>query len=192
MQAVFKVSTPGAKDEFDCYAEGVIKGLKLGAAQVTTAGVGGGPGPGTFVGALQGGPIVMAAIVATNALGVIPPSPEGSPTPLQVIWHLAIAQIATHVLVALQVDAPASDSVAAGVGIIAPGGFSVSGALIAQLIILAYLKKGLVATPYRIKVAKVVGNSTQQMMALATMVIPIVGGSPSNFGSAGVRVGKIS
>jgi hypothetical protein len=194
MQSTFGIFTPGAKDEFDCYAEGVVQGLKTGIVTVTTTGVGGTPGQGQFLGAIQGGPLVMAGLVATNAIGVMPPLPEGLPTPLQALWYLAIGQIATHVLTALQVNTTPSDTVSTGVGIVTPGGFTILGPTIAQLIIAAFLKKGLTPTPRRIQIAQVVGISTQQMMALATMTIPIIGGAPTAPPSpmVGVRTGTIS
>jgi len=195
MQSTFGVFNAGTKNEFGSYAEGVVMGLKLGTANVITTGVSGSPGTGTFTGALQGGPIVMAAIVATNAIGVLPAASGGAPAPLQPLWYLAVGQIATHVLTALTVNAPPADAVSTGIGIVAPGGFSIDADSIANFIMLAYLKRGLLVTPMRKSIASVIGKSTQQMMMLATMpAIPILGGAPSTppAPAAGVRTGTIS
>jgi hypothetical protein len=194
MLSTFGVFTPGSKVEFDCYAEGIIGGLQAGVVTIQTAGALGSPGSGTGVGAIQGGPLVMFPLVAANSIGVIPPIPEGLPMPLQSLWYLAISQTATHVLTALQVDSIPADSVAAGIGIVAPGGFQVQATIIASLITLAYLKNGLIITPRRVQVAQAIGKSVQQMMLLATCIIPIVGGAPATppAPSVGVRTGVIS
>ena len=183
-----------ASVEFSCYAAGVVQGLKLGTATIQTTGVAGTPGTGKFIGAIQPGAIGMSLLVQQALLGIIPP-PTGSITPLQPIYYLAISQIATHVLTSLQVDAPASDSVATGVGIIVPGGFNVSGTVIGGFIVQQYVSKGLTPTPLRISIANAIGIATQQMMSLATMpAIPIIGGVPAtpSAPSAGVRIGVIS
>jgi len=194
MQVTFGIFNPGSKNEFECYAEGVVMGLKLGTATIITTGVSGSPGSGSFVGAIQGGPLVMAPLVAINSVGVMPPIPEGMVTPLQLLWYLAISQISLHALIALQVEAPPTDAVSTGVGLITPGGFSVNAQVISKFIILAYLKKGLTITPRRRQVADIIGKSTQQMMSLAIMTIPIAGGVPSvpPVPAVGTRVGVIS
>jgi hypothetical protein len=194
MLVTFGVITPGSKTEFDCYAEGIVAGLKAGIVTIQTTGLAGSPGSGVGIGAIQGGPLVMLPLVATNSIGIIPPIPEGAPTPLQPLWYLAISQTATHVLSMLQVDSVPADAVAAGIGIVAPGGFQISGALISSFIVLAYLKRGLTPTPRRIQVASLIGKSVQQMMLLATCIIPIAGGAPvaPPAPGVGVRTGIIS
>jgi hypothetical protein len=193
MLASSALTTAGALTEYECYAQGVVQGLKLGTATVQTTGASGTPGSGSGVGAIQGGAVTMLPIVITNMVGIMPP-PSGAPTPSQLLWFLSIAQIATYVLTALQVEAPPQDAVSAGVGNVLPGGFSVSGAAIGKAISLAYLQKGLIPTPMRLQVADAIGASTEQMMKLATMVIPIVGGVPSSPSSPtmGTRIGVIS
>jgi hypothetical protein len=194
MVATFSIFNSGSLDEFGAYAEGVVQGLKLGTVTIQTTGAAGSPGQGTGIGAIQGGAITMAPIVALNSLGIIPPIPEGAPQPLQILWYLAIAQIATHALVSLQVDSLPMDAVAVGVGIVPPGGIQVQAQVITNFILLAYLKRGLKITPRRIDVAQIVGKSTQQMLLLATMIIPIAGGVPAVPGApaVGVRTGTIS
>lgn len=194
MLATFGVITPGSKTEFDCYAEGIVTGLKAGIVNITTVGLAGSPGSGTGIGALQPGPLTMVPIVAANLIGIMPPIPEGLPTPLQPLFYLAISQTATHVLTMLQVDSIPVDAVATGIGLVVPGGFQISGTAIAGFIALAYLKNGITPTPRRMQIASAIGNSVQQMMLLATCTIPIVGGAPTAppVPSAGVRTGVIS
>lgn len=193
MITTFGFFTPGAIDEWEAIAAGTIAGLKLGTANVVTAGKSGAPAPGTGLGAINPGPLVMAPIVAANSVGTVPPIPGGVPTPLQPIWYLAVAQIATHVLTNLQVTAPPTDAVAVGVGTIAPGGFQISPTAIEQAILLEYLTRGLNFTPMRTRVASLIGRSVQQHMLLATMIIPLAGTpSPEPSGVAGVRTGVIS
>jgi len=196
MQATFGIFTVGSKNEFDSYAEGVVMGLKLGTVVITTTGSAGFPGKGTFTGAIQGGPLLMFPLVAVNSFGVLPSlSNGGAPAPLQPLWYLAVSQIATHVLTSLTVDAPLADTVAVGLGTVAPGGFLIDADAIANFIILASLKRGLNITPMRESIASVIGRSTQQMMLLATMpVIPIIGGivSTPTSPTVGIRSGTIS
>ena len=163
MQATFGIFNIGSKNEFDSYAEGVVMGLKLGTAKIITAGSSGSPGTGTFNGALQGGPLVMLPLVAANSIGVLPAfSSGGAPAPLQPLWYLAISQIATHVLTALTVTAPTTDTVSVGVGQITPGGFTIDADIIANFIILGYLKRGLIPTPMRMDIAKVIGKKAKK------------------------------
>lgn len=194
MLVTFGFLNPGAEDEWAAVAEGTIAGLKLGTVTGITTGASGSPGQGTGIGALQGGPLVMVPIVATNALGVVPPIPEGTPTPLQPLWYLAVSQIATHVLTALQVEFAPTDPVATGVVTVAPGGFQIQGDVVANFILLAYISKGLIITPKREDTAKAIGQSVQQMMSTATMLGSIVGGVPvaPPAPGAGTRVGVIS
>lgn len=191
MQGTFGIFNKGSKDEFDSYAEGVVMGLLLGTANVITTGTAGAPGIGVGIGAIQGGAPAMLPLVTLNSLGVMPPK-EGAPQPLQLVWYLAISQVATHVLTALQVTAPPTDSVGAGLGIITPGGFSISGDTISKFILLAFIKRGLIVTKSRKDIATMIGKSTEQLMKLAAMPsIPIIG-APSNSPSTGTRVGTIS
>jgi len=194
MFAASGIPTPGAKVEFDCYAEGIVMGLKAGVVTITTIGALGSPGSGTGIGAINGGPLVMVPLVATALLGIIPPIPEGLPTPMQPLFYLAISQTALHVLTFLQVDSIPADPVAIGVGTIAPGGFIIPGPAIGGFITLAYLKRGLTPTPRRIQIAMAIGTAVQQMMALAVCTIPIIGGAPAAppAPGAGVRTGVIS
>jgi hypothetical protein len=193
MYASSGLTTPGGLTEYECYAQGVVQGLKLGAVTVTTTGASGTPGGGSGVGALQGGVVTMLPIVITNMAGIMPP-PTGAPTPSQLLWFTSIAQIATYVLTALQVETTPSDTVSTGMGTVAPGGFVISGSAIGIAISLAYAQKLLTPTPMRLQIAKAIGTSTEQMMKLATMNIPIIGGVPSSPSApiAGTRTGAIS
>lgn len=194
MVSTFGIFNAGTLNEFGAYADGVIQGLKLGTVTIQTTGAAGSPGQGASIGAIQGGALTMVPIVATNSLGIVPPIPEGAPQPLQPLWYLAISQIATHALTALQVDSIPADAVSVGVGIVAPGGIQVQAQVITNFILLSYLKRGLTITPRRIDTAQIVGKSTQQMLLLATMIIPIIGGVPAVPGApaVGVRTGVIS
>lgn len=185
---------PGGLQEFQCYANGVVKGLKAGTAQVTTTGVIGSPGTAKGIGAIQPGPPAMVPFVSTALVGAIPP-PGGAPTPLQPLLFLAISQVATHVLTNLEVQAPPTDTVAQGVGIIAPGGFKISGSVIETFILAEYTIKGLIATPLRISIAKAIGQATEQLMKLASMPsLTIPDGVPASPSApaTGTRIGIIS
>jgi hypothetical protein len=179
--------------EYECYAQGVVEGLKLGAVTISTTGASGTPGSGSGVGALQGGAVTMLPIVISNMVGIMPP-PTGAPTPGQLLWFTSIAQIATYVLTALQVETTPSDTVSTGMGIVTPGGFTITGSAIGAAISLAYAQKKLIPTPMRLQIAKAIGASTEQMMKLATMSIPIIGGAPSSPPApiVGTRTGVIS
>ncbi len=192
MFVTFGVLTSGAKDEWEAIAEGVVAGLKLGTVIGITAGAAGSPGDSIGLGAIQGGPLIMVPIVAVNAIGVIPPIPGGLPTPLQPLWYLALSQVSLHVLTFLQVDFPKTDGVATGATVVTPGGFQVQASIIKGLVLAAYLKRGLTLTPVRIDTAQVVGDSVQQMMALAIMTAPVIGGVTGSGPAAGSRVGVIS
>jgi len=193
MIATFGFLNPGADDEWGAIATGAVQGMKLGTVQIITSGTSGSPGPGTGIGAIQGGAIAMVPLVAVNTISALPP-PGGAITPLQPLWHLAVSQIATHALTSLQVDIPATDSVAVGVGNVLPGGFQIQGSVIEGLILAEYLKRGLLITPMKTQLAKGIGAAVQQHMSLATMIIPILGGSPSAppTPTAGTRIGTIS
>lgn len=193
MLASSGLTTPGGLTEYECYAQGVIQGLKLGTVTIQTTGVSGTPGSGSGVGAIQGGVAIMLPIVITNMTGIMPP-PSGAPTPNQILWFTSIAQIATYLLTALQVETTPTDTVSTGMGIVNPGGFSIAGAAIGKAIGLAYLQKGLILTPMRLQIADAIGTSTEQIMKLATMTIPIVGGVPSSPPASiiGTRTGVIS
>lgn len=186
---------PDAKKEFDSYAVGIIAGLKLGKVKVITKGASGKPGRGKGKGVLNPGPAVMAPLIQVAAVGSLPPIPYGSPTPLQILFFLALSQITIHALTALQVTTAPTDSVAVGSGKVVPGGFQIQAAVVEKLIIAEFAKNGLIPTPPRLGLAKAVGIAVRQIMLLTTMPsIPIVGGAPSSPGSTtvGVRQGVIS
>jgi len=187
--------TLGAKQEFDAYAKGVIAGIKLGTATITTTGALGTPGTAKFIGAINPGPLLMASLIQVAAVGSLPPIPGGTPTPLQFTFFLALGQIATHVLAFLEVEGLPMDTVSTGIGIVPPGGFTISGDLIQGLIVLEFIKAGLITTPSRVGLAAAVGRATEQFMLLATIpTIPIVGGAPvaPPAPSVGTRIGIIS
>lgn len=185
---------PSGLDEFQCYAAGVVQGLKASTANVQTTGVAGSPGSAKGIGAIQPGAIAMVPFLSSALVGSMPP-PGGAPTPLLPLFYLAICQIATHVLTNLEVEASPTDTIAQGVGLIPPGGFNVSGSVIEPLIIAEYTKKGLKPTPLRLSMAKAIGTATEQLMKIATMPsLTISGGVPSSPSSpaVGTRVGVIS
>lgn len=187
--------TPYALKEFQCYATGVCEGLKLGTAQIQTAGIFGSPGQGQMITVLGPNSALMTGIVATNSIGIIPPVSIGTPQPAQFIWYQAIAQIADHIALFLQVDSLPADTVSVGTGVIPPGGFTIDETIIKALIIKEYLAGGFMITPLREQIAGMIGKSTADIMKLATMTIPIIGGAPSGAPpppSAGTRTGVIS
>ena len=163
-------------DDFNAIATGVVAGLKAGTASAMVQGVQGSPGTGKMIGVINPGPVVMAGALQVASMGSIPP-PMGLPTPLQALYFLAIGQIATHILT-MQVETLPMDTVAMGVGMILPGGFTIVGSAIEGLIIVEFLKSG-PPTPPKLGLAKAIGIATQQIMMMAMVpAIPILGGVP--------------
>lgn len=193
MLASSGMTTPGAKAEFEAYADGIVNGLKTAVVTAVTTGAGGTPGNGTIVGVINPGPLVLAPLIQAGAVGSLPPIPAGTPTPLQIAFFLALSQIATHLAVA-EIKIPPADNVATGAGVVAPGGIVVQGSAIEGLIVAAFVKAQLKPTPSRLGIAKAVGQGIQQFLTLATATVPIVGGVPSSPPSpgAGTRTGTIS
>lgn len=188
-------STPYALKEFQCYATGVCEGVKLGTAQVQTTGIFGSPGQGKMMTVIGPNSALMTGIVLTNSIGIIPPASIGTPQPAQFIWYQAIAQIADHLALFLEVEAPPIDTVSVGTGVVPPGGFSIDATIIKTLILKEYLSSGFIITPLREQIAGMIGKSTSDVMKIATTTIPIVGGAPSGSPpppSAGSRIGILS
>jgi len=173
-----------SKKEFDIISEGIVKGLKEGSAIVITQGSKaeiGFAGQGTWLlGALNPGPVIMAPLIQAGMMGSLP-SPTCLPTPIQLIYYLAISQSMTHVLTSLSLETtrdPIFD-VAIGIGTVFPGGFSIPGASIENYIIQGYKTKGMDVTDMKKKMAKAIGKAVEQTMKLATIpAIPIIGGIP--------------
>ena len=176
MAGTMGLPTPQAKLEFDAIAEGVVNGLKAGTALATCVGSTGVPAPSIGTGALHGGAATMLPLLIANCAGLIPPvATGGTPQPAQALWFNAVSQIGNYTMASLQVQLPPGPT-AIGVGTVPPGGYTISGPLIGQLIVAAYVKSGLTVTPMKIQIANAIGNTVQQHMLLATTIIPLVGG----------------
>ena len=166
------------------YARGVVNGLKLSIANGVAVGAAG-LGELKGVGAIHGGPLAMVPIVASNMLSVGMP-----PAPGQALFNLAISQIATHTLTALEISGP-TPGTGSGAGTIPPGGYVVPGPLIAQLITVEILSAGITPTPIQPLINLAIGNSTQQIMALASTPFTVTGPAGSSPGGGPV-IGIIS
>jgi len=194
MLATFGFITPGAQKEFAAYAGGIIKGLATAQLTAICTGAGGTPGQGQIIGLINPGPIALAPLIQVAAIGVLPPIPGGTPQPLQITYFLAISQIATALLTAQITLPPAADNVAAGVGIVTPGGVIAQASAIELAIIAEYVTQGLMPTPGRLGMAKAIGIAMQQFLLLTTATVPIIGGVPAAppVPGLGTRIGTIS